>query len=78
MATYKKFKYTKFNPKTFGDYLVTITILQFTSECSIMCVINNTLYDTYFIKFFDNENDCVQHMNMLTYKSGDVDNEQAI
>jgi hypothetical protein len=78
MAEYRKFKYTRFDAKKFGDYLVTITLLQFTSECSIMCVINNTLYDTYQIRFFSNENNCVQYMNMLSYKSGDVDNEQAV
>jgi hypothetical protein len=78
MAKYKKFKYTKFNTKTFGDYLVTITILQFASECSIMCVINNIQSGTYRLKHFPNENECVQYLNMLAYKSGDVDNEQAI
>jgi hypothetical protein len=71
----QKYKFTKFKVKNFGVYDVSLSVLQSEQKYSIMCFLYNKLYDTYFIKQFNDEEEAVKYLEYIRDKTdiGEID-----
>lgn len=57
-----QYKLTTLPEKDFTNHTIKISILQLESKYSIILVIHNRMFDSYYVKQFENDIDCIKYM----------------
>lgn len=62
----EEYKLVKFQEKDYGKFTVKLSILQFTNSYSIIMYFHDKLYDSYYVKQFNDEKLAVIYLESKT------------